>query len=116
MLLNNFGQIAHHRWAMIPEFFSSVEFNDYVVMSNHMHGILFLTDIHEKQPTIGAIIANYKASVTQIARRAHDFTSQMWQSRYHEHIIRNLPDLNRIHEYVQTNPAQWEANTFYESP
>lgn len=111
--LTDIGQITHDRWGMIPEFFSSVVLSDYVVMPNHMHGILFLSDTHEKQPTIGSIIANYKASVTRIARREYDFTSTMWQTRYHDHIIRNEPDLNRIREYVQNNPALWEADTFF---
>jgi putative transposase len=114
MVLNEIGQIAHNRWEMIPEFFPSVELNDYVVMPNHIHGILFLNDTHDKQPTIGSIIANYKASVTRIARADFDFTPTLWQSRYHDHIIRNEPDLNRIREYVLTNPARWEADTFYD--
>gem|GEM_PF-4683216 len=40
----------------------------------------------------------------------------VWQRNYHDHIIRNLPDLNRIRDYVQTNSARWETDTFYESP
>lgn len=113
MTLSDIGQIAYDRWTMITEFFPSVTLSDYVVMPNHMHGILFLSDTHEKQPTMSSIIANYKASVTRIARREYDFTSTMWQPRYHDHIIRNEPDLNRIREYVQTNPTRWEVDTFY---
>jgi len=114
MILSDIGQLAHDRWVMIPEFFPSVKLSDFVVMPNHVHGILFLNDDTEKQPTLGKIIANYKASITRLARREHDFTLQIWQSRYHDHIIRNLADLNRIRDYVQHNPARWQADTFYD--
>lgn len=114
MILSTIGQIAYDRWKMIPEFFSSVVLGDFVIMPNHIHGILLLSDTSDKQPTTGSIIANYKASVTRIARREYDFSSTMWQTRYHDHIIRNVEDYNRIREYVQHNPARWEADTFFD--
>lgn len=113
MLLGDVGQIADERWAMIPEFFPTVILNDYVVMPNHMHGILLLSESHDKRPSIGNIINHYKGSVTRIARLELEFSEKIWQPRYHDHIIRNEPDLIRIREYVQFNPARWDADTFY---
>lgn len=107
-------QIGHERWAMISEFFPTVSLNDYVIMPNHMHGILFLAESHDKRPSIGNIINHYKGSVTRIARQELEFKDKIWQARYHDHIIRNEPDLIRIKEYVQLNPARWEADTFYD--
>jgi len=53
MILSDIGQIAHDRWAMIPEFFPSVELSDFIIMPNHTHGILFLSDSHESnQPSV----------------------------------------------------------------
>lgn len=113
MRLSDVGQIAHDHWLRTPEFFPTVKLSDYVVMPNHVHGILFLSESHDKSPTLGNIIGNYKAGVTRIARRELDFTSTIWQASYHDHIIRNEPDMNRIREYVQYNPARWDADTFY---
>lgn len=113
VILSDLGQIAINRWEMIPEFFPSVSLSDYVVMPNHIHGKIYLIEIEGKRPTTGHIIANYKASVSRIARQTLDFTSTIWQSRYHDHIIRNEQDLIRIREYVQNNPARWDADTFY---
>lgn len=113
LTLNKIGELAHQRWGMIPEFFPTVELNDFVVMPNHMHGILFLSESHDKRPEVGNIINHYKGSVTLLARQEFDVHETIWQPRYHDHIIRNEPDLIRIREYVQANPTRWEADTFY---
>ena len=115
MHLSDAGQIAQDRWAMIPEFYPSVTLSDFVVMPNHVQGILFLSASYDKQPVLSNIIGGYKSGVTRIAHQTTDLTSTLWQVRFHDHIIRNEPDLNRIRDYVQTNPARWEADTFYES-
>lgn len=115
MLLSELGQIAHHHWLKTPEFFPTVQLSDYIVMPNHVHLILFLSESHNKLTKLGHIIGNYKAGVTRRARLELDYSETIWQSSYHEHLIRNEADLNRIREYVQTNPAQWEAETFYAS-
>jgi len=65
---------------------------------------------------LGAIIRQFKSSVTKQIRQMTDEQDVVWQRNYHDHIIRNLPDLNRIRDYVQTNSARWETDTFYESP
>jgi putative transposase len=64
---------------------------------------------------LGTIIGSYKSGVTRIARRHGliDQTIALWQSRYHDHIIRNDATLNNIRAYVAHNPALWESDTFY---
>jgi putative transposase len=39
--------------------------------------------------------------------------TSLWLGRYHDHIIRNEADLNRIREYVLNNPARWQEDVFY---
>jgi REP element-mobilizing transposase RayT len=39
--------------------------------------------------------------------------AKLWQRNYWEHIIRDESDLNRIREYIQTNPARWEKDTLF---
>jgi putative transposase len=67
-------------------------------------------------PTLGTIVGSYKSGVT---RRIHRQINQphltVWQSRYHDHIIRNIDDYHRIRAYVLTNPTRWEKDTFYAS-
>lgn len=115
MQLSNIGQIANERWAMLSEFYQSVQLDDYVVMPNHLHGILFLLETGEKSPELGNIIGGYKSGVSRTVRQETHLKSSLWQSRFHDHIIRNEVDLNRIREYIQTNPARWKSDTFYEA-
>lgn len=112
MQLNALGTIAHDHWSKTPEFYPSVELGDYVVMPNHVHMIVFLRSSSQK-PTLGTVIGTYKAAVTRIARRELEFTSVIWQTFYHDHIIRNEADFTRISEYVQNNPARWSEDTFF---
>ena len=57
------------------------------------------------------IIGQYKGAVTKYANE-HDVTFA-WQSRYHDHIIRNQSEMNRIADYIQNNPMKWELDRFY---
>lgn len=65
-------------------------------------------------PTLGTVIGSYKSGVT---RRIREMQKQpdlrVWQARYHDHIIRNETDLNRIREYTVNNPARWQQDIFY---
>jgi len=114
MQLSDIGQLAHDHWTKTPDHFPSVVLSDYVVMPNHVHMILFLKETHTQKPKLGTIIGTYKAAVTRIAKLEFEFTDTLWQTLYHDHIIRNDVDLTRIRDYVQTNPARWEADTFYD--
>jgi putative transposase len=116
------------RWFALPEHHDHIELDAFVVMPNHVHGIIILPDVNNlvgtmpalsvpKSSSLSTVISLYKSSVTRHSRNANpeyrDIT--IWQGRFHDHIIRNEPDLNRIREYVQNNPALWEADTFYDS-
>ena len=57
------------------------------------------------------IIGQYKGAVTKYANE-HDVTFA-WQSRYHDHIIRNQSEMNRIADYIENNPIKWELDRFY---
>jgi len=115
MQLSNIGQIANERWAMISEFHPSVRLSDYVIMPNHIHGILFLLETEDKSPELGNIIGGYKSGVSRVVGQEFHFKPPLWQPRFHDHIIRNEIDLNRIREYIQTNPVRWKSDTFYET-
>ena len=109
------GKIAIKYWQEIPEHYPFVELDEFVVMTDHVHGILFFNrpDYHDWQPNrfgpqsknLGAVIRGYKAGVKKYATLNNiEFT---WQSRYHDHIIRNAAALHNIRKYITHNPAQW---------
>lgn len=120
MRLNEFGKIADECWRAIPEHFPSVELGSYVVMPNHVHGIIVINDgrgTRSRAPTreqfqkpvtgsIPTIVQTYKAAVTRRIGQEFNATG-IWQRNYYEHIIRNHEDWNRIHKYIEANPSMW---------
>lgn len=105
------GQIAIGFWNEIPKQYPFVELDEYVVMPNHIHGILFFnkpnkTDWQTNQfgpqsQNLGAVIQAYKSSVKRYANQNNiEFG---WQSGFHDHIIRNSQALNNIAQYILTD-------------
>ena len=67
-----------------------------------------------EKPTLGQIIAYYKHQTTKQINQARDSTGlPFWQRNYWEHIIRNEGSLNRIREYIDTNPARWAEDQLH---
>jgi putative transposase len=133
MRLNPIGKITDECWAQIPTHFPNIKIDCYVVMPNHVHGIVIIetqepvgtTHVSStmsdsmrpngpKAGSLGAIIGSYKGAVSrQINQVLNLETSRIWQERFHDHIIRNSDALHQIQTYVQTNPARWKDDTFY---
>jgi putative transposase len=122
MVMTPLGQSANDCWYAIPDHFPFVKLGRFVVMPNHVHGILI---IDKKQKTempkpgnrfgpqsqnLASIIRGYKIGVTKFAR-----SSQIefgWQSRYYDHIIRDEESLTRISLYIDNNILNWNSDKF----
>ena len=151
-IASQLGQIAQKYWHSIPAQFPFIELGAFVVMPNHIHGILIINDVvtdndnddananatvetrliaslqqtEQTEQQIGgfACIKNpmlnnnisrvvrwYKGVCTFEMRKLHaDF---QWQSRFHDHIIRNDDEYQRIVNYINTNPENWETDKFF---
>ena len=152
MQLSETGKIAEQLWIEIPNQFPFIELGNFVVMPNHVHGILIINKIvspsvetrfiasknieyienketrliaslpnknggfsGDKNPmlndTISKIIRWYKGRCTFECRKINsDFS---WQSRFHDHIIRNSKSFDIIQNYIFENPMNWEKDKFY---
>lgn len=125
--LSQMGQIAQKYWLEIPDHFPFVKLDEFVVMPNHIHGIIvidnsvgtqnfaFLQIENEYQNKFGpqsknlsSIIRGFKIGVTKYAKNNNIYFA--WQSRFHDHIIRNEQELNRIRHYIILNPEKWETD------
>lgn len=65
-----------------------------------------------KSGSVSTIVNHYKGSVTRWARKegSYDFA---WQSRFHDHIVRNDRAFNKIRNYIINNPLKWDEDKFY---
>lgn len=62
---------------------------------------------------LASIIRGFKIGVTKNARQIN--SNFAWQSRYHDHIIRNEQSFQKISNYIINNPAKWQEDKFYNS-
>jgi REP element-mobilizing transposase RayT len=128
--LNELGKIIQSCWVQIPLHFPTANIDVFVVMPNHIHGVVMLnnenTPIIKKgtrwcapteifgKPTknsLPTIIRSLKTITTiQINKLRRTPREPVWQRNYYEHIIRDDEELNEIREYIMTNPAKWASD------
>ena len=110
--LNPYGQAA--KWGLdeIEKHTKGIKVDKYVVMPNHIHAILVLTD---NTADLSVVVGQYKSAVT---RRIHEKEQniKVWQASYHDHVIRNEQDYLKIWNYIDTNPIRWEKDCFFTEP
>jgi len=95
-ILAGFKDVITACWNDIPKHFPHVTLDSFVVMPNHVHGILILD---EQARSISVVIGAFKAAVSK------QLGNPMWQRNYWEHIIRSGKALDRIRQYIEDNPA-----------
>lgn len=136
MNLSEIGKIAHQYFFETPDHFPFVKLNAFVIMPNHVHGIIIIDKkpvqtqnfaslpvppIHQPPKTknkfgpqsqnLGSIVRGFKTGVKKFATMHNiNFT---WQPKFHGHIIRNKPECNRIKKYILNNPANWDNDKSY---
>jgi REP element-mobilizing transposase RayT len=130
VVLSAAGSIVEEEWLRTCRLRPRVVLDVYVIMPNHIHGILFLGERadgslrHSAEAgcrafvspadTVGAIVRGVKAASTSRIRRLSARPDiQVWQREYHDHVIRDERDLSRIREYIETNPLKWEQDRYY---
>ncbi len=141
MFLSNTGEKVNDCWQEIPNHFPQIVLHDYVIMPNHVHGIIEINNIDAIDSNIGIIVGanNYSPlrspqsqttpslplrpngtsrTVGSVVRGFKiGVTKQMgfspWQRNYYEHIIRNDESYQNIVQYMAKNPLKWEEDCFY---
>ena len=126
--LSEIGWIAEKFWQEIPSHFLGVNLDEYVIMPNHIHGVIEINKSdpvgtgHCPVPTVGSkfghvtpkslstIVGSYKSIVTKEINLHIQNSGFAWQLRFHDRIIRDEGELNRIREYIESNPSNWESD------
>lgn len=172
MQLTPAGAIASVFWYEIKNHAKNIELGEFVVMPNHIHGILILkrdesndvsvgttqndglvgttqndvgttqNDVGTTQNDVGAtqndglvgtthalslpsssrfqnqgkntvssIVGSYKSAVTKYCNLLN--LPMGWQTRFHDHIIRDDDSFYKISQYIRNNPIKWNEDLFY---
>ena len=118
--LSPLGEIAAESWAWIEAGYPQVSLDVWVVMPNHIHGIIILmtdgrggsrTAPTTKPKPLGRLIGAFKTiSTKRINAMRLAPATRFWQRNFYEHVIRNESSLSRIREYIVNNPLRWELD------
>jgi len=126
MALNEIGIIVKNCWLAIPEHYPHVKLHEFIIMPNHIHGIIELVGANKHSPddikfrspskSIGSIIRGFKIGVMKNIK-ANVYSplqnKSIWQRNYYEHIIRNDESYQKITEYIYENPKYWQTDDYY---
>jgi putative transposase len=116
MQLTKYGGIVQKWWNEIPIHFLNVDLGAFVIMPNHIHGIIFITNERRgevlsllRKSTLGQIIAYFKYQSTKEINLVDDkwVITKLWQRNYYEHIVRNEKELKQKTDYILNNPSHW---------
>lgn len=112
------GEVAFNNWLSIPNHFAFIELDEFIIMPNHVHGIIFINKPDKinwetnkfgvQSQNLASVIRGYKSSI-----KAYSTTNNIefeWQPRYYDHVIRDQNEYNNIRDYIFKNPEQWLLN------
>ena len=134
MVCNEFGQIASNCWTELANRYTEATSDAFVVMPNHVHGVIIVGAIHElplrkltphqwpiqtgysdrlqrRDMLIPKIVGWFKMNTAkQVNQMRGTAGIPVWQRNYWEHVVRNEESLERIREYITTNPSRWHLD------
>lgn len=120
MILNDAGRMIKTIWDEIQLYYPGIETGEFIIMPNHIHGIINLVGpAPTKKLSLPDVIGRFKTMTTNkyicgVKQNGwHQFSQKLWQRNYHEHIIRDANESDRIQQYITDNPEHWENDKNY---
>ncbi len=121
MRVNECGRVVADSWMWLSARYPHVDLDEWVVMPNHLHGIIILTGPDgrggsrtaptENRKPIGRLIGAFKTVSTKRLNTMHNSPGvPVWQRNYYEHIVRSEESLHQIRRYIVDNPARWNED------
>ena len=113
--LSIYGKVAEEQLLMLENRYPTVTIDKYVIMPNHIHAIIWVnneTSGASPCPTLSDIICTYKSLTTRFCKQKQDI-HKLFQTSFHDHIIRDEQDYLKIWEYIDSNPLKWKEDCFY---
>jgi putative transposase len=118
LTMSAIGEVENANWLKIPEYHHYVVLDEFIIMPNHLHGILFINNpdkttwaVNKYGPqskNLASIIRGFKSSV-----KAYSTTNNLefaWQKRFFDRVIRTEKEYQNVRTYIYNNPDQWLLN------
>jgi REP element-mobilizing transposase RayT len=116
MILNEYGKIAKEQWLLLQKQYEYVLLDEYCVMPNHFHGIIFIfNDVVgngrdrslQKIKSLSSLVGAFKTTSSKLIHQVGNISFK-WQKSFYDRIIRSQKELNNIWNYIHYNPLEWE--------
>jgi len=127
--LSGLGGIAQECWLAIPRHFATARVHEFVIMPNHLHGIIEIVavgaqhaapllggELNARSPafvkpgSLGAMVRSFKAAVTRRSGRELGCNGEVWQRNYFERVLRDGKEIADAGRYILENPMMWELD------
>jgi putative transposase len=123
------GEFVLQVWQDLPAHYTHIELDEFVIMPNHVHWIIWITE--DDHPTVGAglkpaptkevnrhglpeIVRDFRTfSARRINEHRQTTGTPFWQRGYHDHVIRDEADLHQHRHYIRQNPLKWHLDEYY---
>ncbi|HSW88051.1 MAG TPA: transposase [Candidatus Saccharimonadales bacterium] len=125
MILNEIGEITKQCWIEIPNHFSNVVLDEFVIMPNHVHGIIVIRNVDniimgnkdvcslqdglwqtKLSGSLSSIVRGFKIGVTKWCHQ-NNVNNFLWQKSFYDHVIKDEKSLYNIRTYIHNNPLKW---------
>jgi len=125
--INEYGRIVKNTWHQIPQHFQNIELDKFIIMPNHIHGIIIINNPclvgrqavgtghalsynkNTKNNNLSVIIGSFKSAASKQINQLNNISFK-WQRSFHDHIIRTTHSLRNIREYIINNHKTWDID------
>ena len=126
MVLNQYGMVVADTYQWLCDRYPYLYTDEWIVMPNHFHAIMVITDksrrggsrtaptTNAKRKPLGRLIGAFKTVSTKKINILRDAPrTKLWQRNYYEHIIRNQNAIDKIRHYIVNNPISWSIDQLH---
>ena len=115
--LSEAGLIVQQTWKTLPQRFARIMLHEFVVMPNHMLGLIEMMEVPHQIPPqsapLWAVIRAFKASACYQIRRLPEHPWFCWQNRYYCSLLSSERHLATMRDYIRNNPSRWTKDSLY---
>ena len=111
--LSKYGHIVQDIWLSLPQYYSYISLDAFIVMPNHIHGILIYTGTNGdcQRVALPGVVGSLKSYSTRtINKLRSNSTPPVWQRGFYEHVLRPEEDINDYRQYIEENPLKWHLD------
>ena len=120
VVLTKYGNVAEKQIQVMDELYENLSVDKYVIMPNHIHLLIRILCVADERGSSGTPTPTYNSHISRFVSTFKrycnkQYTEQIWQRGFYDHVVRNDEDYDAIWQYIDENPIKWELDKFYKT-